>query len=37
MQFTIATLLDTAINALQVIDRKEDQDQFNQWIVDYPA
>jgi hypothetical protein len=37
MQFTIATSLEKSLDALLLFDRKEEQDVFNKWIVEYPA
>ena len=37
MQVSLATILDKALTQLIAIDRNEEPDQFNEWIVNYPA
>jgi dynein heavy chain 1 len=37
MQVSLATLLDKALQQLIAIDRNEEPDSFNEWIVNYPA
>ena len=37
MQVSLATLLDKALMQLLAIDRNEEHDEFNEWIVKYPA
>jgi hypothetical protein len=37
MQVSLATLLDKALTQLIAIDRNEEPNEFNEWIVNYPA
>jgi hypothetical protein len=37
MQVSLATLLDKALMELLGVDRNEEHDLFNEWIIKYPA
>jgi dynein heavy chain 1, cytosolic len=37
MQVSLATLLESSLKELEILDRNTQQNEFNQWIINYPA